>query len=140
MVHKLRKAMDDRDARYTLEGMIEFDEGYFSIEASEVEKSKGERSRGAVGKQNVTISAESIPLEDIETGKKSKHCKYFKTKVLQTHKKTRNYRRIKNTIEESTIVFSDQNTSYIDIADYVELYITENQINKLLKKRYNGYT
>ncbi len=27
MVHKLLKAMGNRDARYTLEGMIEFDEG-----------------------------------------------------------------------------------------------------------------
>ena len=28
MVHKLRKAMGQRDDRYTLEGMIEMDEGY----------------------------------------------------------------------------------------------------------------
>jgi len=35
MVHKLSKAMDQRDDRYTLEGMIEMDEGYFTIEASE---------------------------------------------------------------------------------------------------------
>ncbi len=35
MVHKLRKAMGSRDDRYTLEGMIEMDEGYFTIEASE---------------------------------------------------------------------------------------------------------
>lgn len=35
MVHKLRKAMGNRDDRYTLEGMIEMDEGYFTIEASE---------------------------------------------------------------------------------------------------------
>ena len=35
MVHKLRKAMGQRDARYTLEGMTEIDEGYFTIEASE---------------------------------------------------------------------------------------------------------
>jgi len=34
MVHKLRKAMVKRDARYTLEGMIEMDEGYFTIESS----------------------------------------------------------------------------------------------------------
>ena len=32
MVHKLRKAMGKRDDRYTLEGMIEMDEGYFTIE------------------------------------------------------------------------------------------------------------
>jgi len=35
MVHKLCKAMGNRDDRYTLEGMIEMDEGYFTIEASE---------------------------------------------------------------------------------------------------------
>jgi hypothetical protein len=32
MVHKLRKAMGNRDAKYTLEGMIEIDEGYFTVE------------------------------------------------------------------------------------------------------------
>jgi hypothetical protein len=30
MVHKLRKAMGNRDDRYTLEGIIEMDEGYFT--------------------------------------------------------------------------------------------------------------
>jgi len=40
MVHKLRKVMGNRDEIYTLEGMIEMDEGYFTVEPSEVEKSK----------------------------------------------------------------------------------------------------
>lgn len=31
MVHKLRKAMGERDDLYTLEGMIGADEGYFAI-------------------------------------------------------------------------------------------------------------
>lgn len=31
MVHKLRNAMGQRDDRYTLEGMIEMDEGYLTI-------------------------------------------------------------------------------------------------------------
>lgn len=35
MVYKLRKAMRERYDRYILEGMIEMDEGYFTIEASE---------------------------------------------------------------------------------------------------------
>lgn len=34
MVHKLRKAMGQRDNRYSLEGMIEADEGYVAIEAA----------------------------------------------------------------------------------------------------------
>ena len=125
MVHKLRKAMGNRDARYTLEGMLEFDEGYFTVEASELEKDKAIRGRGAVGKQNVAITAESIPLEDLDTGKKSRHCRYFKAKVLETHKKEEVTEQLRQTIEETTIVFSDQSTSYVDIADYVELHITE---------------
>jgi hypothetical protein len=32
MVHKLRKTMSNRDDRYTLERIIEMDEGYFTIE------------------------------------------------------------------------------------------------------------
>ncbi len=63
MVHKLRKAMGNRDARYTLEGMIEMDEDYFTVESSEIEQQKGKRGRGAVGKQNVMIMAESAPLD-----------------------------------------------------------------------------
>jgi hypothetical protein len=34
MVYKLRKTMGNRDDRYPLQGMIEIDEGYFTIEAS----------------------------------------------------------------------------------------------------------
>lgn len=47
MVHKLRRAMGNRDARYTLEGMIELDEGYFSVASKEIERGKGTRGRGA---------------------------------------------------------------------------------------------
>ena len=41
---------------------------------------------------------------------------------------------LKNTIEESTIVFSDQSTSYVDIADYVELHITEKSDQQTTKE------
>lgn len=125
MVHKLRKAMGNRDARYTLEGMIEFDEGYFTVESSEVEQDKGVRGRGAAGKQNVAIMAESTPLEDIETGKKSSHCRYFKAKVLTNHTAEEINQTVQESISEKSIVFSDQSTSYVDIADFVELHITE---------------
>ena len=124
MVHKLRKAMGNRDARYTLEGMIEMDEGYFTIESSEIEQDKGVRGRGAVGKQNVAIMAESTPLEDIETGEKSSHCRYFKAKVLESHLKDGINQTVFESIDEKSIVFSDKSTSYVDIADYVELHIT----------------
>jgi len=130
MVHKLRKAMGNRDDRYTLEGMIEMDEGYFTVESSEFEKNKGIRGRGAAGKQNVAIMAESTPLEDINTKKNSRHCRYFKAKVLESHSKDEINNTINNSIHEKSIVFTDKSTSYVDIADYVELHITEKSDKK----------
>ena len=59
MVHKLRKAIGNRDARHTLERMIEFDEAYFTVESSEIAREKGVRGKGAVGKQNVAMVAET---------------------------------------------------------------------------------
>lgn len=136
MVHKIRKAMGKRDARYTLEGMIEFDEGYFTVESSEIEKQNGGRGRGAAGKVNVEIAAESTPLEDIETGKKSKHCRYFKAKVLNSHEKEEINETLQQMIdiENQCIVFTDQSSSYVDIANFVELHITEKSNEETTKE------
>ena len=125
MVHKLRKAMGNRDARYTLEGMIELDEGYFTVESSEIEQEKGIRGRGAVGKSNVAIMAESTVLEDIETGEKSNQCRYFKAKVLTDHTSEQINQTIQESISEKSILFTDKSTSFIDIANYVEIHVTE---------------
>jgi hypothetical protein len=133
-VHKLRKAMGKRDDRYTLEGMIEFDEGYFTVESSELEKSKAMRGRGAAGKQNVAIMAESTPLEDLEKNTTSKHYRYFKAKVLESHSKGEINQTVFDSIQEKSIVFTDKSTSYIDIADYVELHITEKSDKKTTEK------
>jgi hypothetical protein len=49
--------------------MIEADEGYFSVEASQVEQSAQKAGRGSKTKSNVMVMAESTILEDLETGK-----------------------------------------------------------------------
>jgi transposase-like protein len=134
MTHKLRKAMGKRDARYTLEGMIEMDEGYFTVAASEVEQSQGIRGRGAVGKANTLIMAESVPLEDVQTGKTSKYCRYFKAKVLDSHLSEEINHEVQQSIDNQSIVFTDKSTSYVDIADFVELHITEKSDKQTTKE------
>ncbi|MXV37912.1 IS1595 family transposase [Flavobacteriaceae bacterium Ap0902] len=125
MVHKLRKAMGKREDRYTLEGMIEMDEGYFTVASNKVEKQNTKRGKGSTAKQNVMVSAESTPLEDPKTGKKEKHVRFFKAKVLDSHKSTSVNEQVKESIAEKSIVFTDKSKSYVDIADYVELHVTE---------------
>ncbi|WP_298950032.1 IS1595 family transposase [uncultured Polaribacter sp.] len=126
MVHKLRKAMGNRDDRYTLEGMIEMDEGYFTIEASGQEHKTQKAGRGSKTKSNVMVMAESTVLENIETGKVERQSRFFKAKVLENHNAENIDQALKEAIEnEKTIVFTDKSTSYVNIADYVELHISE---------------
>lgn len=135
MVHKLRKAMGQRDDRYTLEDMIEMDEGYFTIEASENQHKSQKSGRGSKTKSNVMIMAESTILEDIETGKVERQCRYFKAKVLEDHKADNTNQTLENAIsEEQTIVFTDKSTSYVNIADYVEIHISEKSSEETTKE------
>ena len=141
MVHKLRKAMGNRDSRYTLEGMIEFDEGYFTIESSEIEQEKGIRGRGAVGKSNVAITAESTPLEDIETGEKSNHCRYFKAKVLTDHCADQINETTKETLRWVHIAISNAKRNFLGNhhkikGKYLQLYL--NEFIYKLNRRYFG--
>ena len=69
--------------------------------------------------------AESTLLEDIETGKKEKQVRFFKAKVLEGHDGEEINETIKESIGNQSIVFTDKSTSYVDIADFVELHITE---------------
>ena len=131
MVHRLRKAMGERDDRYTLEGMIEMDEGYFTIEASKHAHKAQKSDRGSKTKSNVMIMAESTILEELETGKVDRQCRYFKAKVLEDHKAEGTDLSLIDAIDdEQTIVFTDKSTSYVNIADYVEIHVTEKSNEK----------
>lgn len=125
MMHKIRQAMGNRDALYKLSDMVEFDEGCFETEISQASRLNLKRGRGSKRQVNVAVMAESTPLEEIDSGKKSNHCRYFKMKVLESYEKEQINQIIEDNIAEKTIVFSDKSTSYVDIAKFVEVHVTE---------------
>ncbi|WP_309607898.1 IS1595 family transposase [Flavobacterium sp.] len=133
MMHKIRVSMGKRDDLYNLEDMVEFDEGYFSVETSEKDKANLKRGRGSEQQMNVAVMAESTPLEDVKTGQKKSSCRYFKMKVLKTHKSEEINEVIKDNIEEKVILFSDKSTSYVDIEKYVEAHLTEKSTKETTK-------
>lgn len=135
MVHKLRKAMGQREDRYTLEGMIEADEGYFTIEASAKDHATQKKGRGSKTKANVMVMAESTVLEDIGTGKVERQCRYFKAKVLTGHKMQGTDRTLQKAMDNGeSIVFTDKSTSYVNIADYVDIHISEKSDERTTKE------
>ena len=121
LMHKIRMAMGDRDSMYELKGSIEFDEGYF--ECATLEKTILKRGRGSQKQINTVVMAESTPLEDIKTGKKSSHCRFFKMKVMESHLKEEINTVVQTNINEKSIVFSDKSTSYVDISSLVDTHI-----------------
>lgn len=130
MMKKLRTAMGQRDALYNLEGMIEFDEGYFETSTSRQTKEKLKRGKGSQRQQNAAVMAESTPLENPLTGNKSKHVRYFKMRVLEGHKAEGIDKELKNSITEQTIIFTDKSTSYVNISDYVQVHVSEKSDGK----------
>jgi transposase-like protein len=128
LMHKVRKAMGNRDDTYNLTGMLEMDEGHFEVATKQGIKLKG--GKGSQKQQNMAVLAESIPLEDLDTSKKSSHCKCFKMKALDNHKSESINSLFENNIKECSIIFTDKSTSYIDIANYVEVHVTERSNNE----------
>lgn len=57
--------------------------------------------------------------KSLKTGGKSVHCRYFKMKLLDSHKSDSINEMLQESIDEKDIVMSDKSTSYIDISDYV---------------------
>lgn len=131
LMHKIREGMGKRDALYQLEGEVEFDEGYFETATSKQVKLK--RGRGSQKQTQVAVMAESTWLENLETNKKSKQCRYFKMKVIDGHQAENINSVIENSFDEKSIVFSDRSTSYVNISDYVETHITEKSDHQTTK-------
>ena len=125
IMHRLRELMGKRDDLYQLEDMVEFDEGYFPTETSKKVRDDLKRGKGSQRQKNVAVMAESVYLEDIETGKVSKQCRYFKMQVLDTHGSEEVDATIQSSLDSQTIVFSDKSTSYFNISNLVEAHLME---------------
>lgn len=125
MMHKIRSAMGQRDERYQLHDMIEFDDGYFTVEQEDKSKNKPKRGRGSKSKMNVSVMAESIPLEDLNTGNQSRYCGHFKMKAQNDHFAKSINDTVFASANKYSVMFTDMSTSYVDIADFVHAHICE---------------
>lgn len=125
IMHRLREIMGKRDDLYQLEDMVEFDEGYFRVQTPKKEQENLKRGKGSQRQQNVAVMAESVYLEDPDTGKVSKQCRYFKLKVLENHKAESIDDVVESFLDKQAVVFSDKSTSYFNISDMVEIHVVE---------------
>lgn len=122
LMHKIRQAMGNRENRYKLEDQIELDEAYYRVETLEEKKAGQKRGRGSVSTVPVSVMIESVRLEDIETNETTTRCGYLKMKLIEDHKAETIDEVVKENIEKSAILFSDDSTSYTHLDGIVEAH------------------
>ena len=138
LLHKLRAAMGNRDANYTLSDVIELDEGFFSTEIPDEEKEKPlKRGRGSQKKSKVLVMVESRPVEEKTRKKgKSRQVGYLKMKVIHDLKSETITPLVKENVEETATIDSDDSTSYTRLGEVVKEHrpkvIPKKEIGKML--------
>jgi transposase-like protein len=105
--HKIRKAMEDRDTRYALQGMVELDDTYIGGK-----RKSGKRGRGARSKVPVLVAVESRP-------KGCGHVALSKVTSL-TSPQTKSF--LIDTVKMDAVIFSDSFSVYHSLCQDLNLY------------------
>ncbi len=72
----------------------------------------------------MAVSAESNPLEDLETGKSSRFCGCYKMEVLGKVDGEHAKKSIKKNMGGEVVLFTDKNKAYEDIENIVDAHFT----------------
>jgi len=102
MIHKIRKAMSDRDSTYTLAGLVELDDAFFGAPTE-----GGKRGRGT--EQTKVLLGLSL--------NRMGHPQYVKMKVIPDLKGQTLVEFSHQTIEEGSTISSDKYRSYKSLAN-----------------------
>ena len=125
LYHKLRAVMGRRDDRYRLEDMVEYDEAFVGKSTKAKIRSKLKRGRGTQKQSKVAVMAESTVLEDPESGKLDKSCRYFKMKKIKNLEARTAQTLIKEYIDSNSVLQTDKSTTFSDLSDCIDVHVRE---------------
>jgi transposase-like protein len=138
LLHKLREVMGKQDEEYSLSGVIELDEGFFSTKIPKNEKDKPlKRGRGSQKKSKVLVMAESQSVERQTTKNgKPRQVGHIKMVVINDLKSETITSIVENTVSKESTIDSDNSISYVKLKDIVKEHrpqvIPKNEIGKTL--------
>lgn len=138
LLHKLRSVMGRRDSEYTLEGIIELDEGFFTTEIDDNEKNKPlKRGRGSQKKSKVLIMAESTPVDaeyNKKTSNKIRKVNHIKMIVIDDLKAETIDNQVEMHIDNNAVIDSDNSTSYTNLSKLIAEHRPKVIPNELIGK------
>ena len=118
MVNKLRDVMGNATTS-TPEGAIELDDAFFSTEISLEERDKPLKRPREPKKAKCQVMAESKTVENPKPGKKPKKVIYLKMKVISDLKSGTITRNVKEYVESTADLTTDDSTSYTKLKEHV---------------------
>jgi transposase-like protein len=105
--HKIRKAMEDRDTRYTLQGVVELDDTYIGGK-----RKPGKRGRGARSKVPVLVVVESRP----------KGCGHVALSKLESLTSQGAKSFLDQKVQQEALILSDSFSIYQSLSEDLNLY------------------
>ncbi len=120
LMHKIRTVMGKRDGLYLLNEKIEFDEVYVEKSTKKAIQEHLKSGKESQKQAIVAMASEPKPLEDPDSGSKSRHCEFFKMKILRdvTSESIEGF--IGDSINPKSVLFTDKNPAYMNIEKMVE--------------------
>jgi ribosomal protein L37E len=131
MYHKIRVVMGKRDDFYKLEDMVEYDEAFVEKAVDKKTKANLKAGRGSQKQSTVAVMAESTILEDINTGKLEKSCRYFKMKKIKNLEAKTAEDIIKDFVDKDTVLQTDKSTTFTDLSDCIDIHVTKKYLEQM---------
>lgn len=121
MLHKLRSLMGQRDSEYTLNGSIELDEGFFTVDSEDYNaNAPRHRGRGSEAKAKVLVMAESREVEHPTRRDVTRSVKHIKMQVIPNLRAETIDEVVMDSMEHESHVITDGSTSYAHFPEMVE--------------------
>ena len=136
LMHKLREAMGSRDDRYTLNGNVEVDEGFFSSEMKDKDTTVLKRGAGSQAKTKVVVMAESTPTFSTKCALKPKKVRHIKMVVVPNLQAATVDKVATDSIDRDSVVTSDATKSHVhfgkEFSGFISQVINPKDIGKVL--------
>jgi len=117
--------MGERDDRYRLEDMVEYDEAFVGKATKPKVKNNLKRRRGSQKHSKVAVIAESTILEGVDSGVLEKSYRYFKMKKIKNLEAKTAQALIKEYIDKDSVLQTEKSTTFSDLSDCIDVHIKE---------------
>ena len=140
MMHKIRKAMGNRDNKYQMEKIVEFDDAFVktSSDYKEDDTYGKRRGRGTLNKAPIAMMASTEPGDPVQmkkANKKSSRLRYIKMELIEDQTSESFEDEVKEHVSSDAELRTDNFRAYSKLKKYVQKHVSESIPGKEAEKR-----